>query len=126
MVPKSKRTGVRPLGQGAYDKYDAFKCTFSIMSGALHMIVSCHQLLFHCSRSKVVFKKLMYEHQIHHVDLYICPGTGSIESDTHNSLRQYPNMQSRDDVVICIHRSPYGYTSAHAHPVLVMTWKVER
>ena len=49
----------------------------------------------------------------------------SNESDTHDSLRK-PNMQPEDDVVICTHRSPYGYTVVHAHPVLVMTWKVER
>ena len=35
-------------------------------------------------------------------------------------------MQPKDKVVIYTHRSPYGYTMAHAHPVLLMTWKVER
>ena len=53
------------------------------------------------------------------MDLYIRSGMDSNESDTHDSLRQYQNMQPRDDVVICIHRHPYGYTIAHAHPVCI-------
>ena len=60
------------------------------------------------------------------MDPYKRSGLGSNESDTHDSLRKCPNMQPENDVVICIHRSPYGYTIAYAHPVLVMTWKVER
>ena len=56
------------------------------------------------------YQKVCEEHQVHHVDSYIRSGTGNNESDTHNSLRQYLNMQPRDNVVICIHRSPYGYT----------------
>ena len=48
---------------------------------------------------------------------YILVSMGSNESDTHDSLRKDPNMQPKDDVVIEIHRSPYGCTSAHAHPV---------
>ena len=35
-----------------------------------------------------------------HVDPYIRSGMGSNESDTHDSLRKYPNMQPEDDVVI--------------------------
>ena len=72
------------------------------------------------------YRKVCEEYQVHHIDLYMRSGMGSNESDTHDSLRQYPNMQPRNDVVIYTHRSPYGYTSAHAHPVLVMTWKVDR
>ena len=34
------------------------------------------------------------------MDPYICSGMGSIESDTHDSLRKYPNMQPEDDLVI--------------------------
>ena len=56
-------------------------------------------------------RKVCEEHQVHHVDLYIRSGMGSIESDTHDNLRQYPNMQPRGDMVICIHMSPYGYTA---------------
>ena len=71
------------------------------------------------------YQKLCEYHQVHIVDLYICSGIGSNGTGTHDSLRQYPHMQSRDDVVICMHMSPYGYTIAHAHPVLGTTWKVE-
>ena len=39
------------------------------------------------------------------------------ELDTRDSLRKYPNMQTEDDVVICIRRSTFGYTIAHANPV---------
>ena len=72
------------------------------------------------------YQKGSEEHQVHHVDLYIRSGMGSNESDTHDSLRQYPNRQPRDDVVICIHRRSYGYTISRAHSVLVITWKVNR
>ena len=68
------------------------------------------------------YQKGSEEQQVHHVDLYIRSGIDSNESDTHDSLRKYPNMQPEDDVVICTHRSPYGYTIAHAHPVLMMTF----
>ena len=34
------------------------------------------------------------------MDLYIRSGMGSHESDTHDSLRKYPNMQSEGDMVI--------------------------
>ena len=71
------------------------------------------------------YRKVCEEHQVHNVDLYIRSGTGSNESDTHDSLMTHPNMQPRDDVDIYIHRSPYGCTSAHAHSVLMITWKVE-
>ena len=46
------------------------------------------------------YQKGSEEHQVHHVDLYIRSGMGSNESDTHDSLRKYPNMQPEDDVVI--------------------------
>ena len=72
------------------------------------------------------YQKGSEEHQVHHVDLYIRSGMGSNESDTHDSLRQYQNMQPKDDVVLCKHRSPYGYTITHAHSVLLKNWKVER
>ena len=73
------------------------------------------------------YQKGVYRSQVHHVDPYIRSGMDSNESDTHDSLKKYPNMQPEDDVVICsTHRSPYGYTAAHAYPVLVMTWKVGR
>ena len=57
------------------------------------------------------YQKVCEKHQVHHVDLYIRSGMGSNESGTHNRLKKYPNMQSKDDVVICTHRSLYGYTS---------------
>ena len=46
------------------------------------------------------YQKGSEEHQVHHVDLYICSGMGSNESDTHDNLRKYPNMQPDDDVEI--------------------------
>ena len=72
------------------------------------------------------YRKVCEEHQVHHVDLYIRSGMDSIESDTHDSLRQYSNMQPRDSVVICILRSPYDYTSAYAHPVLAISVLIAR
>ena len=72
------------------------------------------------------YRKVCEEHKVHHLDLYIRSGMSSNESDTYDSLRKDPYMQPRDDVVIRIHRNPYGCTSAHAHPVLVMTWKILR
>ena len=72
------------------------------------------------------YQKVCEEHQVHHVDPYIRSGVGSNESDTHDRLKKYPNMQHKDDMVICTHGSPCGYTIAHAHPVLLLTWKVER
>ena len=55
------------------------------------------------------------------MDPYIRSGMGSNEPDIlHDSVRKHPNMQPEDDVVIV-----RTYTVAHAHPVLVMTSKVE-
>ena len=36
------------------------------------------------------------------MDPYIRSGMGSNESDTHDSLRKYPNMQPEDDVLVVI------------------------
>ena len=38
--------------------------------------------------------------QVHHVDLYIRSGMGSNESDTHDNLRKYPNMQPEGGVEV--------------------------